>query len=75
MPLFEYRCAGCDDDFEILVRAAEQPECPQCGNREMTRLFSEPSAPGASVRSSLPMAQGCPPLDAPPCRPGCCRLP
>lgn len=35
MPIYEYRCSGCDTIFEELVSAAESetasPACPECG--------------------------------------------
>ena len=42
MPLYEYRCAGCDHEFEVLVgvRDADQAECPACGSAPARRLFS-----------------------------------
>jgi putative FmdB family regulatory protein len=73
MPIFEYQCTQCDTRFERLVRGQETAECPQCGSRAADKLLS---APAAHVRSgSLPIASECRPSDAPPCGPGCCRLP
>lgn len=43
MPLYEYFCSGCNNQFEILVRAAgslSQPACPDCGSREVRKLLS-----------------------------------
>jgi putative FmdB family regulatory protein len=40
MPLFEYVCDNCRDEFELLVRGAETPECPGCGSRSLTRQLS-----------------------------------
>ncbi|MDA0587961.1 MAG: zinc ribbon domain-containing protein [Planctomycetota bacterium] len=74
MPIFEYQCEECSTEFELLVRSGESPECPSCGTSRLNKLFSAPAAP--VIRgASLPMAGGCPPSDAPPCRPNCCRLP
>ena len=71
MPIFEYRCSGCAVEFELLVRAATVPACPECDSQDLNKLLSAPS-----VRSghALPMASDCPPPEAGPCRPGCCRL-
>lgn len=71
MPLFEYRCDDCQHDFEVLVRAGEKPECPTCHSRKLEKLLSAPVARVAG----LSMASACPPSDAPPCSPTCCRLP
>lgn len=74
MPLFEYRCAKCRQDFELLVRTGDQACCPQCGDRNVEKLLSEASGVVASGRSQLPLASSCPPGNAP-CGPACCRLP
>ena len=74
MPLFEFRCSVCHEDVELLVRREEQPTCPKCGGKRMEKLLSVAAAP-AGMTGNLPLAGGCPPSDAPPCRPGCCRLP
>ncbi|HUE15407.1 MAG TPA: zinc ribbon domain-containing protein [Planctomycetaceae bacterium] len=73
MPLFEYRCTRCHHQFEALVRDSASPDCPQCHAKRPERLLSTVSARVSGVRS-LPVSPGCPPSDAPPCGPGCCRL-
>jgi putative FmdB family regulatory protein len=41
VPIYEYRCAQCEERFEELVQAAtEPPPCPACGSVEVARLFS-----------------------------------
>ena len=72
MPLFEYRCHDCERDFEVLVRASEKPCCPTCQSTKLEKLIS---APVAHISGMLPMPAACPPSDAPPCSPTCCRLP
>lgn len=72
MPLFEFRCPTCRHDFEQLVRAGDRPECPECGSAQVEKLFS---AAATRMSESLPVAMSCPPPDAPPCHPNCCRLP
>jgi putative FmdB family regulatory protein len=32
MPIYEYSCASCDNEFEVLVRGSEKPACPDCGS-------------------------------------------
>jgi putative FmdB family regulatory protein len=71
MPLFEYRCTQCQHEFEALVRNQEWPECPTCGAAKPEKLLSTVAA---RVSGSLPISAACPPSDAPPCGPGCCRL-
>lgn len=74
MPTFEYRCRSCRRDFEFLVRGADEAVCPDCGSRESDKLLSAPLGHVSGQSGSLPFAS-CPPSDAPPCRPGCCRIP
>jgi putative FmdB family regulatory protein len=72
MPLHEFRCTECRTDSEILVRNSETPVCPSCGSKALDKLLS---AAAPRTGGSLPIASSCPPPSAPPCGPGCCRLP
>ena len=72
MPIFEYRCPACHAEFEMLVRGNDHSACPDCGSKKLEKLFS---ASSAHVGGALPISDACPPSDAPPCRPNCCRLP
>ncbi len=43
MPLYEYRCSGCGDSFEKLVRNTSKPVeilCPSCGSDDVKKLLS-----------------------------------
>ena len=40
MPLYEYSCRQCDQQFETLVRGSDTPECPSCHSRELERRLS-----------------------------------
>jgi putative FmdB family regulatory protein len=51
MPLFDFECPACDKSVEILVRANETPECPECGSVKLTRLLSAPAAPHTGSRA------------------------
>lgn len=63
MPIFEYQCASCGSEFEILVRSSTPaPECPACHGTELRKKLSAFAAitGGAPVRAELPSAcQGC----------------
>lgn len=74
MPLFEFRCTACEHDFELLMRAGERAACPHCGAGSVEKLLSETAPPTMANGRSLPMSSACPPSDAPPCSPTCCRL-
>ncbi|MFB6374654.1 MAG: FmdB family zinc ribbon protein [Bradymonadaceae bacterium] len=42
MPIYEYRCQSCDNEFEKLVRSgdSEPEQCPECEAPSITRLIS-----------------------------------
>ncbi len=43
MPLYEYRCEGCETQFEVVQPISAKPEdtvCPQCHAKKATRLLS-----------------------------------
>lgn len=40
MPLFDFRCRACGEEFEALVRAPAEPACPSCGATGLDRLLS-----------------------------------
>jgi len=48
MPLYEYVCQTCHRQFELLVRASQEPACPECGSGQLTKLLSVVAAPGRS---------------------------
>jgi putative FmdB family regulatory protein len=41
MPLFEYQCKRCGNQFEALVRAGgPSPSCPACRSEDLEKLLS-----------------------------------
>ena len=41
MPIYEYHCQGCGQDFEYLVLGGSEPDqCPACKTSEVCRLMS-----------------------------------
>ena len=41
MPIYEYTCQNCGDDFECIVFRTDEPvECPKCGNKQPTKKMS-----------------------------------
>lgn len=41
MPLYEYKCSGCGQQFELLILKASQPiACPSCASESVERLLS-----------------------------------
>jgi len=42
MPIYEYRCAACGHDLEVLQKMSDAPlrKCPDCGKSQLRRLVS-----------------------------------
>jgi putative FmdB family regulatory protein len=50
MPLYEYRCRGCGERFEVLQRLGASGDdvlCPRCGDERPERVLSTFAAGGA----------------------------
>jgi putative FmdB family regulatory protein len=40
MPIYEYVCTACGQEFEFLTRAGIAPVCPECQSTEIMKLIS-----------------------------------
>jgi putative FmdB family regulatory protein len=40
MPLYDYACRRCGQQFELLVRAGTVEACPSCQSQDLERLLS-----------------------------------
>jgi len=59
MPIFEYRCEECGDQFEVfLKRSDERILCRSCKSKDVTRLFSAFAARSASGGGSAACSTG-----------------
>jgi putative FmdB family regulatory protein len=50
LPLYEYRCRGCGERFEVLQRLGASGDdvlCPRCGEERPERVLSTFAAGGA----------------------------
>jgi len=75
MPLYEFECKSCDNVVELLVRSsADENACPSCGNADLQRVLSIPSAPAVKSKSSLPVAGSGDSCAAPRCCGGGCQM-
>ena len=61
MPIFEFKCKKCDEQFEYLMLSSndDAPECPKCGHKKVQKLMSAGSVrphgiPSGSGGFSLP---------------------
>ncbi len=55
MPIFEYRCNGCNSKFDILHKSITKQEdvfCPECNSSNNKKLLSTFSAANSSSSSS-----------------------
>ena len=43
MPIYEYACKKCGNEFELLVRGKDQPACTKCASVELERKVSLPA--------------------------------
>ncbi|MBI4189203.1 MAG: zinc ribbon domain-containing protein [Betaproteobacteria bacterium] len=57
MPIFEYACSSCGNEFETLVRGSvPAPECPKCHGTALRKKLSTFAAisDAAAIHSDLP---------------------
>jgi putative FmdB family regulatory protein len=50
VPIYEYECRHCGQQFEFLVRpGGDEPACPKCQSTELERLLSIPAVKSEST--------------------------
>jgi putative FmdB family regulatory protein len=64
VPIYEYACSDCKENFEKLVKSMSSDEkiaCPKCGSKKTSRSLSvfAVGAEGAKSKSSAASAPGC----------------
>ncbi|MBK9675844.1 MAG: zinc ribbon domain-containing protein [Betaproteobacteria bacterium] len=57
MPIYEYACTKCGQEFETLVRSDTVPDCPNCHSTELEKKLSVFST-AVSTTKSAPAAPG-----------------
>lgn len=65
MPIYEYTCEKCGNNFEALLKSASSPapECPECSSAKVKRRLSSFAA---KVNSTAPCgAKGACPSSSP----------
>src|SRR5437588_7866489 len=74
MPIFEYICKECNQQFEALVYGSEKAECPKCQSR---KLEPQLSVFAVSAKSGSPSGVAAGPCGScgDPRGPGSCSLP
>ena len=43
MPIFEYVCKGCGNEFELLIRGQDKAACPKCKSVKLEKVISRPA--------------------------------
>jgi putative FmdB family regulatory protein len=43
MPIYEYACKSCGNEFELLIRGKETAACPKCKGADLERAISLPA--------------------------------
>jgi putative FmdB family regulatory protein len=60
MPIYEYACRTCGNEFETLVRSGVAPDCPSCRSTDLAKKLSvfatAQSAPDAFAGAVHPCA-------------------
>jgi putative FmdB family regulatory protein len=63
MPMFEFHCDACQENFEELLKSPEDPvECTECGSPRVTRrlsVFGFRSSGSGYIESAAPSSHGC----------------
>ncbi|MBW2028213.1 MAG: zinc ribbon domain-containing protein [Deltaproteobacteria bacterium] len=60
MPIYEYRCKKCHNEFECLVLGDEEGiSCPECNARRVERLMSACSSKSSGNFTSSSGPSGC----------------
>jgi putative FmdB family regulatory protein len=75
MPIYEYVCDDCREEFEVLLRGQEQPACPSCGGQHLEKQWSVPAA-HAGRSQDLPICNAPPQQTCglPQCGMGGCQM-
>ncbi|OGS24505.1 MAG: hypothetical protein A2297_05130 [Elusimicrobia bacterium RIFOXYB2_FULL_48_7] len=59
MPIYEFSCQKCGKKFELLLFTGDVPECPDCGNKGLTKHMSVFSAHGVGSGPASAGGSGC----------------
>lgn len=57
MPIYEYVCKQCNNQFELLVQGSTPPKCPLCKSRKLEKqlsVFAVNNSTGGSADGDLP---------------------
>ena len=49
MPIYEYNCRACSNQFEALARGSKVPVSPKCKSEDLEKLLSLPTVKSEST--------------------------
>jgi putative FmdB family regulatory protein len=52
VPIYDFKCLDCGEQFETLVLKASTPSCPACQSARLEQLVSMFSVDSASIRQT-----------------------
>ena len=52
MPIYDYKCRRCSNEFELLVLGPAVPECPSCQSKDLEQLLSGFAVSTDSIRQA-----------------------
>ena len=68
MPIYEYTCRKCGNEFEVIVFGDDVPECPRCGDKDLQRNMSSFGfSAGSGFKSSGRSGGSCAGCSSPSC--------
>ncbi len=59
MPIYEYVCGKCGEEFEALVFGKDKPACPKCDGRRLRRKMSTFAHKGSDGKMVGAKGGGC----------------
>ncbi|MBI5199241.1 MAG: zinc ribbon domain-containing protein [Nitrospirae bacterium] len=59
MPIYEYHCPHCEEDFEKLVFSSTVVECPKCGASDVNKKLSVFGVSGVESRGESTSSDSC----------------
>jgi putative FmdB family regulatory protein len=59
MPIYEYACSKCGQEFETLVRSGAVPDCPSCHSTDLEKKLSVFATAGPTAKAASVAAGPC----------------
>lgn len=69
MPIYSYKCSGCEEQFDMLVGVTSEAfelKCPKCGSKELKKALTTFSVQAKSEEPACATG-ACQPVGCPSC--------